>query len=104
MRKLLKGLPIVLLFLANAVSAQQIKGIVQNEKGKGLKKATVSLLQAKDSSIAKLTATDNDGAFVFDMVQSGKYLIKTSFVGYQPAFTSVFTFTNNTINLPVISL
>jgi iron complex outermembrane receptor protein len=88
MRKQLALLSAAILMIS-AVSAQKISGIVKDQQGKGLDKTTVSLLRAKDSSMVKLSVTDNTGKFSFETT-AGQYLISTSHVGYLPQYSRVF--------------
>ncbi|MET0463719.1 MAG: outer membrane beta-barrel protein [Chitinophagaceae bacterium] len=88
MRKLLTLLTVAVL-TTTASFAQKISGAVKDQQGKGLEKTTVSLLKAKDSSVVKLTVSDNQGGFQFP-ADPGKYLISVSYVGYQPAYSKVF--------------
>ena len=76
--------------LTSAVEAQQITGTVKDEQGKGLEKTTVNLLNAKDSSIAKLAVTKDNGQYSFNEIKSGSYLIKVSYVGYTASYSKVF--------------
>ena len=88
MRKLFALLLIVITF-SSAVSAQKISGIVKDQAGKGLEKTTVSLLRAKDSSVVKLSVSDQDGRFSFE-APAGKYLVSTSHIGYIPLYSKPF--------------
>lgn len=88
MRKL-SALLLLSLFFGSVVSAQKITGVVKDQQGKGLDKTTVSLLRAKDSSIVKLSATDNSGKFSFETA-AGQYLVSVSHVGYSPLYSKVF--------------
>jgi len=44
--------------------------------------ATLSLLRAKDSAIAKLALADKDGAFVFENLPDGAYRVSVTSVGF----------------------
>jgi iron complex outermembrane recepter protein len=88
MRKLF-SLLLIAVILSSAVSAQKVSGVVRDQQGKGLEKTTISLLKAKDSSIAKLSVTDNEGRFSFQAAP-GQYLVSTSHVGYIPFYSRVF--------------
>jgi len=79
----------VTLFSA-AVAAQKVSGVVKDQQGKGLDKTTVSLLRAKDSSVAKFSVTDNDGKYSFDQVTADKYLVSFTHVGYSPLYSASF--------------
>ncbi len=79
------------LFLSAAASkAQRVTGIVKDQQGKGIEKSTVSLLNAKDSSIIKLAASAADGRFVISTTKYGSMLISVSHVGYKTSFTQTF--------------
>jgi hypothetical protein len=71
------------IMLSGALFAQQINGTIKDGQGNGINNATVSLLHAKDSSVLKLAVTKNDGKFSFSDSKAGKYLVRTSHVGYK---------------------
>jgi len=54
-----------------------------------LSAATISLLKAKDSSVVKMTVTDQNGLYQFDNLKPGKYVIAASAVGYQKNYSQV---------------
>lgn len=86
MRKLFTLTALAAIFFSSAVSAQKISGVVKDQQGKTLDKTTVSLLRSKDSSVVKLSVTDNDGKFSFDAT-AGKYMIRASHVAYDPVYS-----------------
>lgn len=102
MRKLLTLLTAVVL-LSPAAFAQKISGSVKDQQGKGLEKTTVSLLRAKDSSVVKLTVSDNQGSYSFQ-ADAGKYLVNVSYVGYIPAYSKVFDLSSADVSLETITL
>lgn len=104
MKKFLSG--IAAMFLLVSISfAQQIHGIVKNSEGKPAEKSTISLLKAKDSSIAKLSATNKEGKFSFTLINPGKYLVSATHVGHKTAFSPVFELTGDgDVNLAEITL
>jgi hypothetical protein len=67
--------------------AQKISGIIKDQQGNGLEKATVTLLRAKDSSAVKFGATDKSGAYSFDIAE-GAYIVSATRVGYLPIYSS----------------
>ena len=69
--------------------AQTLKGRVQNSTGAGLPFVSVGLLN-RDSSLAKATATDEQGQFVFEKVKAGYYLLTATAIGYQKNHSAVF--------------
>lgn len=102
MRKLLTLLTVAVL-TTTASFAQKISGVVKDQQGKGLEKTTVSLLKAKDSSVAKLTVSDNQGAFSFPADQ-GKYLVSVTYVGYLPAYSKVFDVASADVTVDALTL
>jgi iron complex outermembrane receptor protein len=88
MRKQIAILTLTILCVS-AISAQKVTGVVKDPDGKGLDKTTVSLLRATDSSVVKLSVTDNAGKFTIESTP-GKYLVSTSHVGYLPQMSAVF--------------
>ena len=89
MRKMLVLLLTAALF-TSAVQAQTISGAVTDDQGKALEKTTVSLLRAKDSSVAKFGATDKSGVYRFVVSGPGTFIVKVTHVGYQPVFSKSF--------------
>jgi iron complex outermembrane recepter protein len=75
--------------MASVATAQQVKGIVKDEQGKGVEKATVSLLKGKDSSVVKLAVTSSDGKYSFSVPETGSYLISVSHVGFAPVYSAL---------------
>lgn len=88
MRKLL-ALFLSTVLMSAATYAQKISGVVKDQQGKGLDKTTVSLLRAKDSSVAKLSVSDTEGKFNFEAAP-GQYLLGFSHVGFQPFYSQKF--------------
>ena len=50
--------------------------------------ATISLLKAKDSSIAKVAVTDKDGNFAFENVKAGSYLVLATSLGHSKVYSN----------------
>lgn len=82
----------LLIFQFN-LNAQKISGSVKDADGKGVNAATVSLIKASDSSIVKLNATDELGAYSFEGIDSGSYRIIATAVGYNKIYSAQFDFT-----------
>lgn len=70
--------------------SNKIEGNIKDENGQPIEAVTVTLLQAKDSSRLKETATSKTGHFTFDNIPAGKYLVAASSVGYSPLDSRVF--------------
>lgn len=103
MRKLVPVFALFMLFSASAM-AQQISGVVKDPAGKGIEKATISLLKAKDSSIAKLVVTGSDGLYKVNTDAPGSYLVSASFVGYETVYSSVFEVAGSGVTVPELTI
>lgn len=66
-----------------------VEGKVSGDQGP-LRSATISLLNAADSSLQKLAVSDAEGKYRFDGVRKGRYLVQASFTGYSAAYSEVF--------------
>ena len=83
----------------------RISGTVKDAAAKPVEFATVSLLKATDSTIVKGALSDERGAYFFDNVAKGSYLIKTTSVGYTNGLSSVFTTDGSgQITVPPVSI
>lgn len=93
----------VLLFSnrGHAQSAGEISGKVLDEGQKAFPYATVSLLNAKDSSSVKGTLTGDNGIYEFKNLNAGKYLIAIFVLGYKKAFNGPYTLTSGSKPLSV---
>ena len=85
----------------------KVSGVVKS-LDKPLEGATISLLKAKDSSLAKAALTNKGGEFEIEKIADGKYLIKVSAVGFANHFSKAFdlgethpSFTLETVTLAV---
>lgn len=92
----------MLLFFAAGINAQSIKGTVLDGDGKDVGNATVSLMKWQDSAIVKLAVTNESGEYEFKDIQSGKYVAKVSFIGYDPATSGIIDYTGSAINVPAV--
>ena len=76
--------------IINSLLAQDVTGVIKDQQGKGLEKSTVSLLNAKDSSVVKLSVTTDNGQFVIVANKPGSYLVSASHVGYSTSYSAHF--------------
>ncbi|NID10727.1 TonB-dependent receptor [Fibrivirga algicola] len=60
-----------------------IRGQVRDASGQPVLFATIALLNARDSSLVKATATDQTGAFVVTNLSYGSYRVGVSAVGFE---------------------
>ncbi|HYH15706.1 MAG TPA: TonB-dependent receptor [Flavisolibacter sp.] len=89
---------LTVLLVSFGASAQTISGVAKEAGGQPLSGATISLY--KDSAIAKLAVTKENGAYKFEAVQPGTYRVGTSFVGTSPAFSAPFTVGTTDVTVP----
>ena len=87
---------IILLTVSFIGSAQNRTAIKLNGKvgatnQPALSAATITLLKAKDSSVVKVSVSDQDGRYSFDNPPQGRYLVVASAVGYEKQYSSPFT-------------
>ncbi len=76
---------------ANAQNTGKISGSIKDGGNqKVIDAATISLLQAKDSSLIKTAVTDKDGNFTFENIQDGTYLVLATSVGHSKVYSSSF--------------
>ena len=80
---------ILLLTSVSQVSAYTIKGKIIDAAGEAMADASVRLLSAKDSTFVKGRMADSKGSFTLTDVNSGEYIIETSFIGYDKAYSNV---------------
>ena len=88
------------MLMAAGVQAQQITGVVKDLQGKGLEKSTVSLLNAKDSSVVKLGVTGDSGKFSISAGKDGQYLVSGSHVGYATVYSQPFELSGSGVTVP----
>lgn len=85
--------PLLLLLLSVAsfgVNAQ-VSGRITTTTGAPVPFVPVVLLHSRDTTLADAGATDERGAYRLSAPKSGSYLLKISGLGYQPAYSSVFS-------------
>lgn len=74
----------ILLSMAVALTANayNVSGVVVDAEGEPMIRATVRLLNQADSSSVKGSLTDDDGAYKITDIKGGKYILETSYVGF----------------------
>jgi iron complex outermembrane recepter protein len=98
------------LFGIVAISAQvnaqtNIRGSVTDSKNNPLKTITISVLNAKDSSLVKADVTDATGKYDIVTNNAGDYLLKLSAIGYETKYSKNYTIADGqTVNADAISL
>jgi len=110
MRKILTMLTIALMTLSSVSYAQmkngKISGTVIDGSTKTIESATITLLRAKDSSVAKMSVADKTGAFQFEGVTEGTYFVTITAIGHDKGVSETFSITeaNSAIVLKTIEL
>jgi iron complex outermembrane recepter protein len=66
------------------------KGVVTDSKKAPIIAASITLLNAGDSSLVKIMPTDSRGNFVFESIPAGSYIISVTAVGYEDYSTGTF--------------
>ncbi|SFZ89322.1 Outer membrane receptor proteins, mostly Fe transport [Flaviramulus basaltis] len=74
----------------NAQSQHTISGLISDSNNKGIPFANVLLLKSNDSTLTKGTITSDDGNYKMEGVPNGNFLIMSSSVGYQSAYSNPF--------------
>lgn len=108
MRKIVNLLPVLALTSFGTLQAQtgRVSGRVEDGSRRIIESATISLLKAGDSSVYKINVADKNGAFLFEQVPAGSFLVSVTAVGHQKAFSEKFEIstTNGSINLNPMQL
>lgn len=96
---------ILSLFLYSGIYGQSVSGTVQ-ENSERLALVNISLLKAKNSSLAKAAVTDSKGYFKIENLYPGSYILAASKIGYKTEFLSSITINDGKdhIELPVLTL
>lgn len=99
------------LFLLACISSFRAQAQTTTVEGKilgtdnlALKSATISLLNAADSSVQKLAVSDAGGKYRFDAVKKGRYLVQASYTGYTVAYSAPFDIQGNPYQVEALSL
>lgn len=84
----------------------KITGTVIDGNTKTIESATITLIRAKDSSVVKMSVADRNGAFQFDGVPNGTYLVSITAVGHNKGFSETININNDnpSVNLKTIEL
>jgi hypothetical protein len=110
MRKFMTMLTVALTALSFVSQAQvkngKVTGTVIDGSTKTIESATITLLRAKDSSVAKLSGADKTGKYEFDLVPEGKYIVSISATGHTKGFSETFEITsaNSSVIVKTIEL
>lgn len=88
-----RNLLLYFLLFSLSIAAQQknliIGDVCDKETKAAVAFATVQLCAPKDTSLVAGGVTDEQGKFQLQMMKEGSYLLKVSFMGYEPCFQTV---------------
>ena len=73
-----------------AQGPSSITGKVKDNASKPLQSVTVSLLNAKDSSLVKTDMSDANGNFEINSSKEGSFLLRYSSVGFEQQYSAAF--------------
>ncbi|MCX6319242.1 MAG: TonB dependent receptor [Bacteroidetes bacterium] len=110
MRKFMAILTIFFTTLSFVSQAQikngKISGTVIDGNTKTIESATITLIRAKDSSVAKMSVADKTGRYQFEGVAEGDYFVTITAVGHQPGVSQRFSISaaNALVELKTIEL
>lgn len=82
--------------------AYSIKGIVTDTASEPLISASVRLLSARDSVVVNGTVTDANGNFSLPNINTGRFILEVSYIGYTPQMRDINVQAN--VNLDTIKL
>lgn len=93
-------------FVGMGQSSTSVRGRVTDKSNKPAEGATVSILLAKDSSVAKIQSSDKSGSYEFLDLSFGRYLVSISAIGYETYYSQSIELSaqQNQIGLPDIQL
>ena len=86
---ILFNLILIMFFLSSSAQQNEIKYIVTGKiidsiSKQALSYANIGLLKESDNTFVKGTTSEMDGNFEIQGIKSGKYLLKISYMGYNP--------------------
>jgi iron complex outermembrane receptor protein len=89
---------------AAAQNSPRITGSVNDQQGKALSSATISLLKSTDSSLVKLAVSNKSGQYEFAGIKQGSYLLSATSVGFGKSFSNTFELKDADVSIPAFSL
>ena len=82
-----------------------IDGTVITAENTILAEATVQLLDAQDNNtVQKIVLSDQNGKFTFSNVPVGQYMVRISYIGFEPIYKPVTVYSTKQISLGNIGL
>ncbi len=109
MKRLLPFLAVLLTLpasFAQTALTGKVHGTVQDGAAKPVEFVTLMLLKAKDSTLVKGAVTDAAGAYAFEGIREGHYLVAATQMGYAKTYSAPFVLdaTHPAVALPVLTM
>lgn len=82
----------------------KLTGSVVDGNQKPAEAVTVSLLKAKDSSVAKILSTDKSGRYSFEDLATGQYLVMVTAVGHQKTYSQPIEVNGSAAQAPELKM
>jgi iron complex outermembrane recepter protein len=103
------ALLMISVLIVTGISAQTktgLSGTVNNSTGEPFASATIQLIKASDSSLVKVTTSNMKGAFEFENLPQGNYLLLVSAAGHAKSYSPVIEVAagSTVIQAPVVVL
>jgi iron complex outermembrane recepter protein len=90
----------LLCLLSLQINAQNITGLITDEKKEPQFGVSIALLLQKDSSLVKAAVTDENGRFELENIQAGDYLVRAYLIGYRNYWFPSFQYLGVNLKLP----
>lgn len=105
-RTVLASLLFILFFvpMSHAQTGAQLSGLVQDEAGKPLEFATVTLHRVADSSVVKAEFSDAQGTYRFSLPAAGQYRVSASQVGLNRMWSAPITVGTEPVTVEALKL
>ena len=97
---LITALTMISLSAYSQEKGPRVTGTVIDGSQKIIESSTITLLRAKDSSVAKIGVADKNGRFQFEKIADGKYFVSVSAIGHQKGYSEIFEVTPKRVQLP----
>src|SRR5690606_2425981 len=93
-------------FVGMAQTSTSVKGRITDRSNKPAEAATVTVLLAADSSVAKIQSSDKSGNYEILDLSFGRYILLVSAVGFEKQYSDPFELNaeNISLELPVVAL
>lgn len=100
MKKIIIGLVAMISTLSSMSQSAQtsIAGKVIDNRNTPVESATISLMNAKDSSVVKLAVSDKEGKYYFEGITYGDYFVTVSSVNFNSENSATFNISANISN------